>query len=222
MQSSDPRKPFLFGIIGLGALMLIGLVWAVVFLPSESKGSNGKTEANVSFQDTDDPTFGPAGAKVVIRIFEDFECPACQLAAQGIDHVREAYGDRVRVVWNDFPLESSHPNARIAANAARCAEEQGKFWEYGDALYGTQDIWVTQSDPTDAFISYAKQLGLNDVEFAQCVVERRYDAKIASDIKEALANRVDATPTFFINNTRFAGALDADAWDKELKKALGE
>lgn len=216
---SDPRKPLIFGIIGLAVLMLGGIIWAVVFLPS-SEIQGGTFDANASFDDTNDPTSGPSGAKVTLRIFEDFECPACRVASQGIDHVRQQYGDTVRVVWNDFPLESAHKNARIAANAARCAEEQGKFWEYGDALYGSQETWTPMDDPSETFVSIAQQMGLADQLFAQCLSERRYDAKIAADEKEGIANRVDATPTFFLNNERFTGALTSEQWDEHLRNAL--
>jgi protein-disulfide isomerase len=218
---SDPRKPLIYGIIALGVLMLVGIVWAAFFLPSDSINA-GTYDANVSFNDVNDPTYGPSDAKVTLRIFEDFECPACRTAALGIDYVRKTYGDRVRVVWNDFPLEGIHKNARVASNAARCAEEQGKFWEYGDALYGAQDAWTGQDDPTDSFVAYAKQLGLNDASFSQCLFERQDDSKIADDMKEGNANRVDATPTFFVGNTRLTGALSNADWDRELKKALGE
>ncbi len=217
---SDPRKPLIFGIIALGVLMLGGIIWAAVFLPSEATNT-GTYDANVSFNDTNDPTVGPTDAKVTVRIFEDFECPACRTASQGVQYIRKTYGDKVRIVWNDFPLESIHPNARIAANAARCAEEQGKFWEFGDALYSAQDTWASQGDPTGSFVMIAKQLGLNDASFSQCLTDRQDDSKIADDLKEGNANRVDATPTFFIGNTRMSGALTNEDWDRELKKALG-
>jgi protein-disulfide isomerase len=217
MSASDPRKPLVFGIIGLAALMLGGIIWAVVFLPTAAPGAT--YDANASFDDSNDPAFGPADAKATIRIFEDFQCPACRLASEGIKHVRETYADSVRIVWNDFPLEA-HANARIAANAARCAEEQGKFWEYGDALYASQETWTPIQDPSEMFTSIATQIGLAGDPFVQCLSERRYDEKIAADVKEGIANRVDVTPTFFLNNNRYTGALTAEQWDEKLKSVL--
>jgi protein-disulfide isomerase len=219
-MASDPRKALIFGIIGLAVLMLGGIIWAVVFLPSAGNGT-GTFDANVSFNDANDPALGPENAKVTLRLFEDFECPACRVSLQGVDYVKQKYADRIRIVWNDFPLENAHPNARIAANAARCAEDQGKFWEYADALYGAQDAWAPQSDPSSSFIAYAKQLGMNDGAFGQCLADKTYDSKIADDQKEGVANRVDATPTFFLNNVRITGALTPDQWDAEIQKALG-
>ncbi len=219
---SDPRKALIFGIIGIAVLMLGGIVWAVVFLPSSTGGTTGTYDANASFNDTNDPVLGPANAKVTLRLFEDFECPACKSSLQGVDYVKKTYADRIKIVWNDFPLDSVHPNAHIAADAARCAEDQGKFWEYTDALYGAQDTWAPQTDPTSSFVAYAKQLGMNDGAFAQCLADRTYDSKVADDVKEGLANQVDATPTFFLNNVRLTGALTQAQWDTELQKALKE
>jgi len=217
-MASDPRQPIIYGIIGLGVLMLGGIIWAVLFLPTASP-SAGTFDANASFDDANDPVSGASDASVTIRIFEDFECSACRVASEGVSHVREKYADKVKIVWNDFPLDG-HPNARIAANAARCAEEQGKFWEYGDALYASQESWVLMSDPSEAFVSIAQQLGLIGQTFAPCLSERRYDAKIAADMKEAIANRVDATPTFFVNKERIVGAQTPEQWDEYLAKLL--
>jgi protein-disulfide isomerase len=219
-MASDPRKALIFGIIGIAVLMLGGIIWAVVFLPSSSGNAAGKYDANASFNDSNDPVLGPANAKVTLRLFEDFECPACKQSLQGVDYVKKTYADRIKIVWNDFPLDGIHQNAHLAANAARCAEDQGKFWEYADALYGAQDVWTPQADPSNSFVAYAKQLGLNDGSFAQCLAERTYDSKVADDVKEGVANRVDATPTFFLNNVRLTGALTQDQWDTEIQKAL--
>lgn len=221
MISSDPRKPFIVGISVLAVLMFGGMVWAVVSASTETS-SVGRYDANVSFIDEGDPFWGPEDAPIVIRMFEDFECPACVVAKQGIDHVKQKYGDSVRIIWNDFPLDSIHPRARISSNAARCAEEQGRFWEYHDVLYDAHTIWTRSGKPSELFIQYATQLGLNEAAFTVCLDERRYRDKIQNDLKEAKANRVDATPTFFINSTRVTGALMPEDWDRALKPFLDD
>ncbi len=221
MTQSDPRGPIIIGMIVLAALMLGGMVWAVA-TASERTGDDGKYDANVSFIDDGDPKYGPDDAKVTIRIFEDFQCPACKTAHRGLDYVKRTYGDAVRLIWNDFPLEGSHPNARLASNAARCAEEQGKFWEYGDALYDAQLQWTNERDPSAFFISYAKTIQLNEAAFTVCMDEHRYNQKIQNDVKEGIANRVDVTPTFFVNNKRYTGALASSDWDRVLQPLLGD
>lgn len=221
-MNSDSNKPFVIGMIVLACLMVIGIGYAVSMQKSGSSG--GRYDANVSFNDDGDPVTGNMDAQLVIRMFEDFECPACKLGKAGIDHVRQTYGDKVKIVWNDFPLESVHPKARLSANAGRCAEEQGKFWEFSDALYNAQSQWVAGevSQTLDLFGSYAERLGMNRSVFEGCLDEKRYNFKIDNDIKESLANRVDSTPTFFIGNDRFTGAMTNAQWDTEIQKRLGK
>lgn len=219
-MNSDSNKPFVIGMIVLACLMVIGIGYAVS--TQRSVSSAGRYDANVSFNDDGDPITGGMDAQVVIRMFEDFECPACKLGKAGIDHVRQTYGDKVKIVWNDFPLETVHTKARLAANAGRCAEEQGKFWEFSDALYNTQSQWVEGEigESLDFFGGYAERLGMNRNVFEGCLDEKRYDAKITNDVKESLANRVDSTPTFFIGNDRFTGAMTNEQWDTEILKRL--
>ena len=206
-------------MIVLAVLALGGIIFAVSLAP---EGGSGTYDANASFDDGNDPIFGNNEADVVIRIFEDFQCPACAVAAPGLKYVRDTYGDRVKVVWNDFPLTSLHPNAIPSANAARCANEQGGFWEYADTLYEQQTMWSEVRDPSELFIAYAKSLGMNEAAFTVCLDERRYNDRVMRDAAEANANRIDSTPTFFINQTKHTGAFTPAQWDELLKPYLGE
>lgn len=217
-RTSDPRTPFVIGIILLGVVLLGGIVWAVVSAP----GSPGPAvDANVSFRDDNDPMFGKEDAPVVVRIFGDFECPACKAAEPGVTHLREAYADRIKIVWNDYPLPPTiHPKARMAANAARCAEEQGAFWQMHDALYATQNDWSRSPNTADALSSLAEQVGIDGAAFRACYDEKRHDGKVAADMQEGNANSVSATPTFFINNVRKVGVLSPSDWDAALKPLL--
>jgi len=124
-QSSN--KGLLIGTIVVAVLIFLGLIWAVLSVPNDG-GTTPLPSGQVSFNDENDPSIGPDDAKVVVRLFEDLECPACKAAEPGVSYAIEKYSDRVRFIWNDFPLDSIHRNARAGANAARCAEEQGKFW----------------------------------------------------------------------------------------------
>lgn len=216
---TDSRKPFVLGLISLAALMVGGIIFAVRYAGPSS--SSGTYDANVSFVDDGDPTYGPTDAPITIRMFEDFECSACRVAKTGVDYVKQTYGDKVRFVWNDVPLPM-HQYARLAANAGRCAEEQGKFWEYGDLVYQEQPYWSQSKNASDAqtlFIRYAEQIGLNKDSFTTCFDDRRYDAKIIADSKEAQANKVDATPTFFVNQKRYVGVMSNVQWDAAIKEA---
>lgn len=216
-QSSN--KGLLIGTIIAAVLIFAGLIWAVLSVPSE----NGSALPNgqLSFSDENDPAIGPEDAKVVVRLFEDFQCPACRTAEAGTNYAIDKYKDRVRFIWDDFPLESLHRNARAAANAARCADEQGKFWEYKERLYAEQATWSNMSDVGDTFTAYAGQLEMDTGAFRQCFDEKRYDARIAADAAEAGKNGVRGTPTIFINNTMRNG-LAPNEWDQLLQAALAE
>ncbi|HWR00154.1 MAG TPA: thioredoxin domain-containing protein [Candidatus Methylomirabilis sp.] len=219
-SQTDPRTPFVFGIIALGVVLLGGIVWAVAFAPADA-GDRGRTDVNVSFRDENDPSLGPVDSQNVLRIFGDFQCPACKAAEAGMNHVRRTYASQLKIVWDDFPLSSIHRNARAAANAARCAEEQGKFWEMHDALYDFQTSWSDKADPSDEFKVLANRIQLDVQSFTACYNERTYDAKVTADVQEGNANRVDSTPTFFLNNRKIVGVLSPAEWDREIKALLG-
>ncbi len=209
-------KKLLIGTVAVAVLIFGGLVWALL---STSPSDVGPTDGNVTFSDENDPSVGPADAKVVVRLFSDLQCPACRAAEAGATHAIEKFKDRVRFVWNDFPLLQIHPNARLAANAARCAEDQGKFWEYKDVLFREQDRWSKSGALIESFQAYAAQLGLKADDFNTCLDARTHDGKVMADVSEGQQNRVDRTPTVFINNTRHFG-LSPEDWDRLLNAAL--
>jgi protein-disulfide isomerase len=216
-QQSDPRAPFVIGILVLGVLLVGGIIWAVLSAPPSSTSTNQGQDVNVTFNDANDPVLGPPSSNVTIRLFSDFQCPACRMAEDGIRHVRGIYGDQVKLIWNDFPLESAHANARNAANAARCAEEQGKFWEMHDAIYDAQQEWSNLPDPRNSFNAIAERVKLNVDAFDVCYGDKKYDAKITADTQEGIAAGVDSTPTFFVNKKKVVGVLSAADWDTQLQ-----
>lgn len=156
-----------------------------------------------------DPYLGPEDARVVIEEYSDFQCSACKVAGLVADSIIEKYGDKVRLVFNDFPLES-HPNAFTAAEAAQCAYNLDAFWEYHDVLFEKQSEWSGESDPKEIFFEYAKDLGLDEIVFSSCLDSRQSEDAVRSDISEGKERRIDATPTFFINGERVVGAEQLD------------
>lgn len=215
-SSRSSNTGLIAGIIIVSIALFGGLIFLLVRLPSESGIVRNET---VAFNDANDPSIGPADAKVTVHMYEDYECPACQAANPPLAQTIEAYKDRVRFVWKDFPLESIHPAARPSANAARCAQDQGKFWEYHDQLFALRG-WVTNKDRISAFTALAKNIaGLNQDQFATCLSSKAKDGLVAANIREALANNVSATPTFFVNQTR-QFAMSAPDWKQTLDAAL--
>lgn len=215
MSSPDKiQKGFLLGVIVLGTLIIVGIVWAIASGPGPA--------APVSFNDANDPSIGTTQSDKIVRIFGDLQCPACRSAEAGIRHIRDTYASQVKIVWNDFPLPTLHPNAMEAANAARCAEEQGKFWEYHDKLYDDQPSWENVARPTQKFVDYATALDLNGTNFKTCLDSRRHQSKINDDISEANRLGVNATPTFYVGSKRIVGGLSDAQWDAEIQSLLAQ
>ena len=216
MNTSSSNTGLIAGIIVVTVALFAGLVYVLVKLPSDVSVNQAE---NVTFNDVADPSVGPTSTPVVVHMYEDFECPACQASNGPLEQAIAAYKDRVRFVWKDFPLESLHPTAHAAADAARCAQAQGKFWEYHDLLFRLRD-WIKATDKTGTFAAMAKNItGLDQAAFSACVAANAQDTKVTTTISEGFANKVDATPTFFVNNKRYFGMSFVD-WEKILDEAL--
>lgn len=148
----------------------------------------------------DDPSVGPANAPVTIVEFSDFQCPYCKLSVPMIKEILAKYPGKVKVVYRDYP-GPNHPHAQQAAEAAQCAAEQGKFWEYHDSLFDRQGPGTGWN-----FTELAKDIGLNQDPFATCLNTGRYREEVAKDLHDGLKLGVTSTPTFFINGRPLVGA----------------
>jgi protein-disulfide isomerase len=164
----------------------------------------------------DDPVLGPADAPITIIEFSDYECPYCrQWHTQVYQQLIDAYGDQIRFVYRDFPLESIHPNANSAAQAANCANEQGEFWAYHDLLFGMElDLGE------DTYLQYASQLDLDQAAFKACLDSGRYQEEVQADFDFAANLGVRSTPTFFINGIAVVGAQPFDIFQQVIEREL--
>jgi protein-disulfide isomerase len=170
----------------------------------------------VQVSDGGRPARGPASAPVTIIEFSDYECPFCKRASSTVAEVLRHYGDKVRFVHRDFPL-NFHQHARLAAEAAACAHAQGKFWEYHDRLWKAEDL------SESGLKSLAKETGLDATKFDECLQKKPHTAAIDRDIEDGTAAGVNGTPAFFINGRMLSGAQPFEAFkqviDEELKRA---
>ncbi|HEU0050789.1 MAG TPA: DsbA family protein [Patescibacteria group bacterium] len=217
-EAQTNSRGLIIGIVGLAVLIFAGLIWLLVKAPGDS--GLPQTE-NVSFNDVDEPSTGPANAKVVVHVYSDFQCPACRAAEPSLEQTIQKFQDRVKFVWKDFPLEQLHPNARAAADAARCAQDQGWFWKFHTELYNNQDAWAAAANPQSLFEQYAGKVGMDVPKFIACYTNKAKDALVQNDIAEGSKNSVDATPTFFVGNKRYF-AMPAAQWDQVLTQALSQ
>lgn len=157
----------------------------------------------------DDPFLGDKDAPLTIVEWSDYQCPFCgRFRSQTLDQIKSQYIDtgKVKFVYRDFPLDSIHPNARPAAIAAECAHDQDKFWEYHDKLFADLSAWGSNPAANDVFKGYAKDLGLDESEFGDCVDSRKYDAEVSKDLSDGSANGISGTPGFIVGNQRLSGA----------------
>lgn len=158
---------------------------------------------------------GSSNAPVMIVEFSDFGCPFCRKAESSLNRVLAKYGDRVSLAYRDYPLVDLHPNAEIAAEASRCAAEQGRFWEYHDLLFGNQEKQDRQALSLDARI-----LQLDESRFSTCLESGRYKAAIQKDREEGLRAGVIGTPGFFVNGIFLDGAQPPEAFEKLIDQEL--
>jgi len=163
------------------------------------------------------PSLGPDDAPVTIVEFSDYQCPYCKRADPVIQQVLERYPTQVRFVFRHFPLDRIHPLARGASEAAACANQQGRFWEYHGKLFAPE----AKYDP-DSLRQYASDLGLDLDAFQTCVDERRFQAEVEADLDAGRAAGVAGTPAFFVNGIRMKGARPFDDFvaviDQELQR----
>ncbi len=164
------------------------------------------------------PAWGDPNAKVTIVEYSDFQCVFCErFFTQTYPQIKQDYGDRILFVFKHFPIASIHPDAERAANAAECAHEQGKFWEYHDTLYSNQNDLSR-----DALIKYATTAGIPDIaQFTQCVDSSKYAAVVQADEAQGISIGVNGTPSFFINGVLLVGAQPYAAFKTALDRAFG-
>jgi protein-disulfide isomerase len=169
----------------------------------------------VAVDASDDPSKGPATAPVTIVEFSDFQCPFCARVNPTLQKVKETYGDTVRVVFRDFPLLQIHPQAAKAAEAATCANEQGKFWEMHDRLFANQ-----QKLQVADLKQYAVELGLNAESFNQCLDSGKHEAEWKKDLEDGAKYGLSGTPAFFINGRLISGAQPLEAFTEIIDEEL--
>lgn len=164
----------------------------------------------------DDPVLGSSDAPITIIEFSDYECPYCQRWHQEAwPQIQAKYGDQIRLIFRDFPLESIHPNAAPAAEAANCAGEQDQYYAFNDLLFtGGKSLG------TETYETYAQQLDMNLESFQKCVAERRYQSEVQDDLTYASELGVRSTPTFFINGLAVVGAQPFEVFEQVIDMEL--
>jgi protein-disulfide isomerase len=157
---------------------------------------------------------GPAEAAVTLVEYGDYECPYCGAAYPIIKEVQERMGERLRFVFRNFPISTSHPHAEQAAEAAEAAATQGRFWQMHDLLYENQ-----QRLGDEDLRAYAEQLGLELESFVQELAEHAHANRVREDFMSGVRSGVNGTPTFYINGSRHDDSYDVETLLAALERA---
>jgi protein-disulfide isomerase len=160
------------------------------------------------------PTHGPATAPITIVEFSDFQCPYCARLIPTLEQVKEKYGDKVRIVFRQFPL-GFHQFAQKAAEASLCANEQGKFWELHDAMFENQ-----QALSVEQLKAKAAELGMNAEQFNTCLDNAKFAAQVKADADDGSKAGVSGTPAMFINGRFLSGAQPINEITKVIDDEL--
>ncbi|MBI4177674.1 MAG: DsbA family protein [Candidatus Aenigmarchaeota archaeon] len=226
----------LISIIVLLSLTVVGL--AGLYLGKQTitpdtvtTGTTIQQRASVSADD--DPSLGDVNAPVTVIEFSDFQCPFCRASYRDVlpqfknDYVASG---KVKFVYRDFPLAQIHPAALPAAEAGECADEQGKFWDMHNKIFGEQDKkgQSTVAFNTTDLKNWAAEIGLDAQKFSSCLDSGKYKSEVAKDLSDGENAGVQGTPTFFVGNPKdgysvIPGAVPYDVFkqvvDQELARA---
>ncbi|MDO8425632.1 MAG: thioredoxin domain-containing protein [bacterium] len=230
MDNTSPKRSWTETVppktaMGLGAALgigALGMVGFLVLLPGaikEQPGAPAPTNAVANPAPTPTPEPQPSGpvditvtaddhvrgnpdASVTIVEWSDFECLFCSRFHPTVAQALVEYPEDVRWVYRHFPLESIHPQARPAAEASECAAEQGKFWEYADALFQRQSELAP-----NFYKTLAGELKLDTEQFQECFSTRKYEGKVRGQESAGLAVGVQGTPGSFVNGIELGGAV---------------
>src|SRR3972149_3116117 len=206
-------------VVGAGAVALV----VVFILIGGGGGSDGQVDIPGRTVSTEGRTIGPADARVTVDEYSDFQCPFCARAAESmVPKIEDQYvtDGRVRLVYH--PMGMIGDESVWSAEAAECANEQGKFWDYHDKLFENQRGENQGAFAIDNLKRFAQELGLDTQTFNQCIDSHKYEALVKAETKEALDKGITSTPTFVIGDETIAGPRSfeqlQEAIEAELRK----
>lgn len=200
------------------AVLVIGFFGAT-FLGNKQNQAPDYSNQHVTLANTDWVS-GSKTAPVMLTEYGDFQCPACGAYYPVVKALQQKYGNKLSLVFRQFPLVTVHKNAHISAQAAEAAGIQGKFFEMYDALYTNQSEWSDVADPAPFFTKYATALKLDVAKFTVDMNSDAVKAKIDKGSQDGITLGIDSTPSFFVNGNRIVNPQSAADFDKLIADAL--
>jgi protein-disulfide isomerase len=222
LNQAPKKRGWAAVLVVAGALAGLAVGWLAFREGEGAPGSSPAVASGIAVVEgvdvSHDPVLGPADAPVTIVEFSDFECPFCsRFARETAPVLRRQYGDRIRWIFVNYPLQSIHPNAYEAALAAECATEQERFWPYYDALFsGRYEL------SSDGYAAAAKEVGVDEERFDACYSNADHAEEVALDIKEGGKFYILGTPTFYLNGRRMEGAQRPEAFAAVIDSILSQ
>lgn len=199
-KKKNPLVPFYWGV---GALVILGAAFLITYAARGGFGGSAVSPVNAPTGRTEEGFWykGSPDAAVTVIEYGDFQCPTCAFYFKNLgpiitrDYIEPG---KVQFVYHEFPLDS-HQHAVPAAEAARCAGDQGKYWEMHDMLFINQDQWSLLSTVDNVFSGYAGQIGLNRADFDACMSAGTHNAAVVAAGQSSIERGITGTPTFDVN-----------------------
>ena len=165
---------------------------------------------------------GNENAPVTIVEFSEYQCPFCKrYVDESYQKIFEEYGDQIRYIFRDYPLEF-HQHAQKTAEAARCAGDQNQYWSMHDLLFSQRDEWANEAKIDSLLADYASQLSLDKAEFNSCLTSGKHTQAVKDDLDLGKKIGVSGTPSFFINGQKLVGAHPFENFKKIIDEELGQ
>jgi protein-disulfide isomerase len=212
MSPDEVKERLRLDFEGKARMKLYGA--AVAELTKQSQIDLQLEEPRVYLSDSgNSPSVGPASAKITIVEFTDFQCAFCRTAQAPLKRILTEYRNQIRLVFKHLPLEM-HPEAFTSAQAAYCAGEQRRFWEFHDALFAAGDLSAAALD------QIATRTGLDKAQFTACLKSSASQAAIAADVRKAKQLGLNSTPVFIINGKVVRGAIAYEDFKNIVEREL--
>jgi len=228
METNQNKNYLLPASILIAAVLIAG---SVIYSTGAKNGSGGSSNSNPENQaavspelSSADVILGDPKAPITMIEYSDFQCPFCgRFYSQTEPSLKEQYvkTGKVRFIYRHFAFLG--PESRAAAEAAECAKDQSKFWEYHDAIFNAEVADGKEHNGNlnrDLFLDIAENIGLNLGSFTSCLDSNKYAQKVADDYSGAQALGVKATPTVFVNNVKIEGALLFGQFQQVIEQLL--
>lgn len=204
-------------LLGVG-VVTIGLVLGAVFLLGSSSNTQTQKADEKLLVREDSNKISTSSAKVTVVEFGDYQCPACGAAEPIVKQILNEFKGKINFVFRNFAFIGQE--STWAAEAAECAGEQSKFWEYHSYLYEHQNGENKGAFSKDNLKNFAKTLGLNTEQFNLCLDTEKYSQKVSNDRADGNALGVNSTPTFFIDGEKNIGVLNFDQFKSKIESKL--